>query len=279
MSTLTRKILIGLAVVVVVAIVGAIVFVIPNLREDDRPQATEPAPSTTTAPTAPTESELNTGALGFGRPDADLSGRTVMNPTNPAGWPLPQSDPIGPRVECTNDGRQVTSPEEMMIQHNFGVATLYSKTDGPSYIDGLVLAGYSRTPQGAALAAANFLPRALAGGEVAVEASDKLLLDRAQPVGPTEKESEESASVNTDTVALRAPMGFKILSCTDSFTVVELAMIRDVDDNGKRMHTPAYMGLRMNMVWDQGTWKAREATGPASFGPYDSLDGFTRWAL
>ena len=56
-------------------------------------------------------------------------------------------------------------------------------------------------------------------------------------------------------------------------------LLRDVDDTGARMPSPTYTGLRMNMVWDQGTWKAREATGPAQFGPYNSLDGFTRWAL
>ncbi|OAK53795.1 hypothetical protein [Rhodococcoides kyotonense] len=278
MSALTRKLLIGLAAFVVVAVVGAIVFVIPNMKDDDPAQTAETSPTTST-PSAPTDTTLNTGAPGFGLPDADLSGRTVMVPVNPAGWPLPLSDPAGPRVECTNDGTPVTSPEEMMIQRNFGVATLYSKTDGPSYLDGLVLAGYTRTPQGAALAAANFLPRGMAGGAVAIEASEKLLLGGSEATGPDARTIEEGKPVNTETVALRAPMGFKILSCTDSFVVVELALIRDVDDSGRRMQNPTYTGIRMNMVWDQGTWKAREATGPAQFGPYNSLDGFTRWAL
>ncbi|QII03721.1 hypothetical protein BH92_27065 (plasmid) [Rhodococcoides fascians A21d2] len=278
MSALTRKLLIGLAVFVVVAIIGAIVFIIPNMSDDDTPPTTAGPPPTTAAP-APGDTDLDTGAEGFGVPDADLSGRTVMVPNNPAGQPLPQREPTGPRVECTNDGRPVTSPESMMIQRNFGVSTLYSETDGPSYIDGLVLAGYTRTPQGAALAAANFLPRGLAGGDVAVEASEKLLLNGSEAVGPDAQAVEENKPVNTATVALRAPMGFKILSCTDSFAVVELALIRDVDDAGRRMQNPTYTGLRMNMVWDQGTWKAREATGPAQFGPYNSLDGFTRWAL
>jgi len=278
MSALTRKLLIGLAVFVVVAIIGAIVFIIPNMNDDDTPPTTAGPPPTTAAP-APGDPDLDTGAEGFGVPDADLSGRTVMVPNNPAGQPLPQREPTGPRVECTNDGRPVTSPESMMIQRNFGVSTLYSETDGPSYIDGLVLAGYTRTPQGAALAAANFLPRGLAGGDVAVEASEKLLLNGSEAIGPDARAVEENKPVNTATVALRAPMGFKILSCTDSFAVVELALIRDVDDAGRRMQNPTYTGLRMNMVWDQGTWKAREATGPAQFGPYNSLDGFTRWAL
>lgn len=279
MSALTRKLLIGLAVFVVVAVVGAIVFVIPNMNDDDLAQTTDTVPSTTAPPTA-TDSELNTDAPGFRIPDADLSGRTVMIPNNPAGWPLPQSDPIGPRVECTSDGAPVTSPEEMMIQRNFGVATLYSKTDGPSYIDGLVLAGYTRTPQGAALAAANFLPRGLAGGPVAVEATEKLSLIPDEEIGSQEKKEAELAKpVNTETVALRAPMAFKILSCTDSFTVVELAQIRDVDDTGQRMQNPTYTGLRLNMVWDQGTWKVSKLDGATTGGPYSSLDGFTRWAL
>ncbi|WP_032365716.1 lipase chaperone [Rhodococcoides fascians] len=277
MSRRIRTVLIAVAAIVVIVVVGAVFFVVPNMNDDDAPSTTA-APPTTAAPTSG-DSELDTGADGFGVPDADLSGRTVMVPNNPAGQPLPQREPTGPRVECTNDGRPVTSPESMMIQRNFGVSTLYSETDGPSYIDGLVLAGYTRTPQGAALAAANFLPRGLAGGDVAVEASEKLLLNGSEAIGPDARAVEENKPVNTATVALRAPMGFKILSCTDSFAVVELALIRDVDDAGKRMQNPTYTGLRMNMVWDQGTWKAREATGPAQFGPYNSLDGFTRWAL
>ncbi|WP_206489964.1 hypothetical protein [Rhodococcus sp. KRD162] len=277
MSRRIRTVLIAVAAIVVIVVVGAVFFVVPNMNDDDAPSTTA-APPTTAAPTSG-DSELDTGADGFGVPDADLSGRTVMVPNNPAGQPLPQREPTGPRVECTNDGRPVTSPESMMIQRNFGVSTLYSETDGPSYIDGLVLAGYTRTPQGAALAAANFLPRGLAGGKVAIEASEKLLLNGSEAVGPDARAAEESKAVNTETVALRAPMGFKILSCTDSFAVVELALIRDVDDAGRRMQNPTYTGLRMNMVWDQGTWKAREATGPAQFGPYNSLDGFTRWAL
>ncbi|WP_407727631.1 hypothetical protein ACJEDT_25745 (plasmid) [Rhodococcoides fascians] len=277
MSRRIRNILIAVAALVVVIAVGAIFFIVPNMNDDD-PSDTAKPPTTATPP-ASGEANPNTGAEGFGTPDADLSGRTVMVPNNPAGQPLPQRAATGPRVECTNDGRPVTSPESMMIQRNFGVSTLYSETDGPSYIDGLVLAGYTRTPQGAALAAANFLPRGLAGGEVAIEASEKLLLNGSEAVGPDARAVEADKPVNTETVALRAPMGFKILSCTDSFAVVELALIRDVDDTGVRMPNPTYTGLRMNMVWDEGTWKAREATGPAQFGPYTSLDGFTRWAL
>lgn len=275
MSRRLRNTLIAVAALLVVAIVGAIFFIVPNM--DDDTQTT--ADPTTTAPPASEEPNPNTGADGFGIPDADLSGRTVMVPNNPAGQPLPQRAPTGPRTECANDGQPVSSPESMMIQRNFGIATLYSETDGPSYIDGLVLAGYTRTPQGAALAAANFLPRGMAGGEVAIEASDKLLLNGDKVIDPEARAVEESKAVNTETVALRAPMAFKILSCTDSFAVVELALIRDVDDTGARMPNPIYTGLRMNMVWDKGTWKAREATGPAQFGPYSSLDGFTRWAL
>lgn len=279
MSALTRKLLIGLAVFVVVAVIGAIVFVIPNMNDDDTPPTTA-APSPTTAAPAPGDSELDTGAEGFGVPDADLSGRTVMVPNNPAGQPLPQREPTGPRVECTNDGRPVTSPESMMIQRNFGVSTLYSETDGPSYIDGLVLAGYTRTPQGAALAAANFLPRGLAGGPVAVESTEKLTLIPDEKIGTQgKKEAELAKPVNTETVALRAPMAFKILSCTDSFAVVELAQIRDVDDAGRRMQNPTYTGLRLNMAWDGGTWKVSKLDGATTGGPYSSLDGFTRWAL
>ena len=279
MSARTRKLLLGLAVFVVVAVVGAIVFVIPNMNDDDTSPTAAAPPTTSTLPEEG-DSDLNPGADGFGIPDADLSGRTVMVPNNPAGQPLPQRAPTGPRVECTDDGRPVTSPESMMIQRNFGVATLYSETDGPSYIDGLVLAGYTRTPQGAALAAANFLPRGLAGGPVAVETTEKLTLIPDEEIGSQEKKEAELAKpVNTETVALRAPMAFKILSCTDSFTVVELAVIRDVDDTGRRMQNPTYTGMRLNMAWDGGTWKVSKLNGSTTGGPYDSLDGFTRWAL
>ncbi|WP_206509847.1 hypothetical protein [Rhodococcus sp. KRD197] len=277
MSRRLRTVLIGLAAIAVVVLVGVIAFIVP-MREDEPPTTAGP-PATTAAPT-PDDSDLDTGAEGFGVPDADLSGRTIMVPNNPAGQPLPQRDPTGPRVECSIDGQPVTSPESMMIQRNFGVSTLYSETDGPSYLDGLVLAGYTRTPQGAALAAANFLPRGLAGGPVAVETTEKLTLIPDEEIGSQEqKEAELAKPVNTEIVALRAPMAFKILSCTDSFAVVELAVIRDVDDTGNRLQNPTYTGMRLNMAWDGGTWKVSKLTGSTTGGPYNSLDGFTRWAL
>jgi hypothetical protein len=276
MSRRIRSILIAVAALVVVAIVGAIVFIAPNMNDDAPPTTASPPPQPTPTST-PGEAELDTGAEGFGTPDADLSGRTVMVPNNPAGQPLPQRDPTGPRVGCTSDGRAVTSPEGVMIQRNFGLSTLYSATDGPSYIDGLVLAGYTRTPQGAALAAANIYPRLQAGGPVTVEATEKLTVIDSGHFTDEQKNAESQKPVNTEPVALRAPTAFRILSCTDSFTVVELAMIRDVDDNGQRMQSPTYTGIRLNMVWDGGTWKARE-NQRAGFGPYTSLDGFTRWA-
>ena len=276
MNRRLRTVLITVAAIVVIAIVGAIVFIIPNTN-DDTPTTTAGPPPTTAAPT-PGDTELDTGAEGFGVPDADLSGRTVMVPNNPAGQPLPQREPTGPRVECTNDGRPVTSPESMMIQRNFGVSTLYSETDGPSYIDGLVLAGYTRTPQGAALAAANLYPRLQAGGPVTVEATEKLTVIDPGRFTDEQKNAEALKPVNTAPVALRAPTAFRILSCSDTFTVLELAMIRDVDDNGQLMPSPTYSGIRLNMVWDGGTWKARE-NQRAGFGPYNSLDGFTRWTL
>ena len=276
--TRTRTLIAAAAAVLVLVVVGAIAFVVPNLRGGEDTDTA--APPTSAAPTPdPGTSELNTGATGFGIPDADLSGRTVMVPNNPAGQPLPQRDPTGPRTECTPDGAPVTSPEGVMIQRNFGVSTLYSETDGPSRFDGLVLAGYSRTPQGAALAAANILPRTLARGPVALEAVNKLVLDGGSVVDSEAGQEDVDGPVNTDIVALRAPMGFKILSCTSNFVVVELALIRDVDDTGQRLQQPQYYGMRLNMVWDNGTWKGREATGPGSTGPYSSLDGFTRWAL
>lgn len=277
MSPRRRTLLIGAAALAII-VLAAVIIVRFSGGDDQPPTATAPTPATS-VPAAEAPSNMGTGEEGFGIPDADLSGRTIMVPNNPAGQPLPQREPIGPRVECTDDGRQVTSPESMMIQRNFGVSTLYSETDGPSYIDGLVLAGYTRTPQGAALAAANFVPRTLAGGPVAIEAADKLILDGGDIGDPAERAEEAAKPVRTETVALRAPVAFKILSCTESFAVVELAMIRDVDDTGARLQSPVYAGLRLNMVWDGGTWKTREATGPASFGPYPSLDGFTRWAL
>ena len=280
--TRTRTLIVASAAVLVLVVVGAIAFVVPNLRGGEDTDTA--APPTSAEPTPdPGTSELNTGATGFGIPDADLSGRTVMVPNNPAGQPLPQRDPTGPRTECTPDGAPVTSPEGMMIQRNFGLSTLYSETDGPSRFDGLVLAGYSRTPQGAALAAANFVPRMYARGPVTVEAGQKLFLfdgsPEANPVfDPVEVEKESAKPVRTDPEAMRAPMAFRVLSCSDSFAVVELAFIRDVDDNGRRLQQPQYNGLRYNMAWDDGTWKVRP-NERAEFGPYASLDGFTRWAL
>lgn len=277
MSTRIRRLVIAAAVLVVLAVIGALIFVVPDRGDGTGSDVAGSPPSSAPEP-AQDDSATDTGATGFGIPDSDLSGRTVMVPNNPAGQPLPQRDPTGPRTECAPDGAPVTSPEGVMIQRNFGFSTLYSETDGPSRFDGLVLAGYSRTPQGAALAAANFVPRIYARGAVGVEAAEKLALLTDVPFRDDDVAAERAEPVNTDVEALRAPMAFRVLSCSDSFAVVELALIRDVDDNGRRLQQPQYNGLRYNMTWDAETWKVRP-NERAEFGPYDSLDGFTRWAL
>jgi hypothetical protein len=244
--------------------------------DDGEPNTTAPAAAPTTAPaTAPS----NNGRSGFADPVTDLLGRKVMIPNNPAGEVLPQQDPAA-RIGC-DPVRGVPSPESVMIQRNFDSPHLFSTSDGPTRIDGDLLRGYTRTPQGAALAGWNTWERLQVGGETArrVLADQVVMTDEQRTKvdevpalgGPELRQSARQAAM--------APEAFRVLSCDAEYVSVEYAVAKMGDENGPYLNRQ-WLGYRFTMLWRDGDWKLQPAGSTLAPAPYLTLgEGWTTWAV
>ncbi|MET3642744.1 hypothetical protein ABIC73_004347 [Prescottella equi] len=259
------------ALAVVIAI--AAIFVVVTGKDDDTSTGAAPAaPSSTAA--QPME---NTGDNGFGNPTADMLGRKVMHPNNPAGQALAQTAP-GPRTEC-DPGAPVTSPTGVMIQTTFDTPNLFSTSDGPTKVDGLIARGYSHSPQGASLAAYNIWQRFQLGGDVAAAVLENQAVADPEVMKRFEAEgmAETRASAETRKVT-PAPSAFRVLSCDPDFVVTEYATRYFGDENGP-FPTERWATFRFNMVWQDGDWKMQFLKGAASASVIDDLTGWTAWAF
>lgn len=277
MSTLARRLLIAAAVVALLAVIGGLIFVVPNLGDDDA--ATDAAdPATTSAPTpAPSApGSVDNGRTGFGTPVVDILGRKVTVPNNPVGAPLPQEQ-AGERSGCGTAG-PLSSPTGVQIQQTVGLPTLVSTSDGPTRINGNVLTGYSRTPQGAALAGWNWIGRVYGPGPVAKDAYEKLTVATDELAQKSAGETWEGEGLSGS--SFPAPEAFRIVSCTDDFASVEYAINIPIDDNGQRRTTPAWTVMRASLFHDSGEWRARLDGRSVSATPdVTSIAGFTPWTL
>ncbi|WP_043738445.1 hypothetical protein [Nocardia asiatica] len=260
-----------------IALVVAVVTVLVIGRHDS---STDTSPAPITVEAAPTSADPPTGS-GFADPTSDRYGRKVAIPNNPAGQPLPQREPAPGRIEC-GPGGAVTSPEQVMIQHSYGMPVLVSPTDGPTRLERTVLTGYRHSPQGAVLAGWNWISRSYVGGAPArdtftaltmLSADDRDRIAQAPLAMPSNAEKFRAAVV--------APDAFRVLSCDAEFVAAEWALRLEVDDSGTPTTTPRWIGMRLNLLWREGTWKVQPSkeTSLGSGHRYNSLEGWTRWTL
>ncbi len=277
MSRRIRSILIAVAALVVVVVVGAIFFIVPAMNYDDSASPVAAPPTTQPTPSDPSGTGSN-GQRGFGAPVVDILGRKVTVPNNPIGQPLPQTAPE-PRIECTPTNTPVTSPAGVQIQQTTAVPMLVSTTDGPDAISGNVLTGYSRSPQGAALAGWNWLAALYGPGPVAKDAYQQLTVQTAELDALTANEQWDNPASSAAT-ALPAPVGFHVISCTEDFASVEYAIEIPVDENGRRRTTPVYSVLRAGLFYDGDHWKARlDSRSVSGNTEITDISSFTRWSF
>ncbi|MBF6170281.1 hypothetical protein [Nocardia blacklockiae] len=258
------------AVLALIVVVGVFMYVGRGDSGGDKPA--EPLPS----PAAGTGS---TGATGFAAPQVDLFGRRVDVPNNPAGQPLSQ-DPSKEKSPTDDDwltAAPAGTTEPRGWQRVYGASVPFSTSDGPARLDEQGLAvGYSHTPQGAALAAAqityrlNARPadRALYTAQVRVSDQQLAAYDKALRAGKLPQQQPERI-----TKYLVAPDAFKVENYADDMAIVRLAARGPVND-GKQV----WAAIRLVMVWDAGDWRLKptEANGsPAEY--IDSIAGWTRW--
>lgn len=208
----------------------------------------------------------------FGRdnttPEHSASGPVAAGPEAPGkGSPLPQQPEL---VRSPADPAWLTgAPHDISWQRVDGVPLPFSSSDGPARIDGAVASGYSHTPQGAVMAAAQISFRlAWSPDYERVVRAQTAVSDqtRQQLVDARASNSLDPAVVGQ---YASAPVAFKIAEYTAEATTLWLAF-------------PARDGqftfARAALVWSGNDWKYSDQFSVMAIDlpPSPSLDGFTR---
>ena len=229
------------------------------------------------APGAPSPA-AGSDATGFAAPAVDVFGRRVDVPNNPAGQVLPQ-DPSKEHKPSDQDWL-TAAPTGITAAHGwqrvFGASVPFSSSDGPTRITDGLATGYSHTPQGAVLAAAqityrlNARPadRDLYVRQVKANAAQLAAYDKARSAGRLPQQQPGGVAWY-----LWLPGGFRVENCADDLPVVRLPTRGPVND-GKQL----WAAVRLVMVWDNGDWRLKPTDASGSQTEYvDSLDGWTKW--
>ncbi|WP_327119013.1 hypothetical protein OHB12_12170 [Nocardia sp. NBC_01730] len=262
----SHRLLIILLASISAIVIAAFVLTITN---DDSPRDIPADPGSTIAPTERTFPDLppTTAPL---PPTTDLFGNRLEVPHDESGVALPQ-DP-STRPEPTRPDYLITPPAWMQWQRGWGGAALpVSGSDGPARIHYGIATGFAHTPQGAALAAADALARALAAPEgVWQEAvreryygGGQALLDR---FSRSRKRTRDAARYVVVPDGVRIQPGYR-----DDLAVVQFAAHDNI----------GYTISAWPMAWIDGDWRVRVPDNvEILWGPgasTSSLAGFGVW--
>lgn len=260
--------LIAAAVVVIIVVAATAALTTHRHHDDYATTSTDPAPTPTQTP-VPAPS-------GFAPPRSDPFGRRIDLPANPAGQPLPQTVP---HHVATDSDWLTAAPAGTLGKGGWqqvnGVVVPYSTSDGPTQtIDG-VAAGWTHTPQGAALALAwiawqlNARPGDRALYQRGLADPDMAAFDRINAAHTVPDQLPE-----TETRWLLASSAFHVDSYDDDLAVVRIATTTAPDDAG----TPQWMTAQLAAVWKGGDWRLLSPTGSTpSEATIASLHGWTLW--
>jgi hypothetical protein len=255
------------AVLALIVVVGVFMYVTHgNSRAEQSAKVPAPSPA------------AGSNATGFAAPGVDLFGRRVDIPNNPAGQPLPQD--VSKQHKPSDPDWLTAAPqgttEARGWQRVYGASVPFSTSDGPIDIDKGLAVGFSHTPQGAVLAAAqityrlNARPadRDLYVHQVRASAAQLAAYDSARTAGKLPAQQPERI-----TRYLVAPDAFQVENYADDMAIVRLATRGPVND-GKQL----WAAVRLVMVWDNGDWHLKPTDATTDQTEYvDSLDGWTKW--
>ncbi|MBF6302452.1 hypothetical protein IU459_33665 [Nocardia amamiensis] len=258
----------SVSLLALIMIAASIAFAV---RRTDTATSASPsaATDTTSAPPAVT-------GEGFDVPEVDAFGRRVDIPRNPAGQLRDQ----------TVRGRQPSDPDWLSAppaglrepggwQRVHGAVVPFSTSDGPTRIGDGLAAGYARTPQGAALAAAASVnqvaarpgDRAVVAARMVLTAADQAAFDAGIAAGKLPRQQPESV-----TRTLLAPDGFRIDSYAADLAVLRLAAHAQREPSGIR----SWLTVTVPMVWHDGDWRIR---GNGRQLPTETVTDLTGWTL
>lgn len=265
-----------------VIVAGAITFALT--RHNDHPAT--PALTTPTLPPSPTATVAPGSVPGLGVPEADIFGRRVDIPTDPAGAILTQrpetqkkpTDPdwltAAPAGLCDRRiGMTECAPGGWQRIH--GAVVPMSSSDGPTRIDTGVAAGYAHTPQGAALAAAYTVY------EIAARPADSVLRDQRAILTDADRRQFDAAAAQGRLPAqldeaytrwMLAVDAFRVDSYADDYAVISLAA-RAAPDGDR----PSWSAVAVPMVWHDGDWRVRGTGTQLPTRTVHDLAGWTTW--
>lgn len=267
---ISKRLLIALSSFLALAVIGAFVW---TFTHDDTPDAHDGRAGvpTSTEPDAPPVFQGTSQQPTPTRepPTTDLFGNRLEVPAQSAGVVVPQNAAARPDPAGTD--YLITAPTGLRWQRIWGgAAAPVSSSDGPTQIIDGIATGFSHTPQGAALAAADALARALAAPEGTWQqvvqnrfyGGGQQLLDR---FARSRSSTPDAARYVTVPDGVRVLPGYR-----PDLAVIEFALTaRD-----------GYATSAWPMVWHDGDWKVRIDDIETLWGPttrVQMLTGFGSW--
>ncbi|BDC75090.1 hypothetical protein MWT96_25515 (plasmid) [Prescottella equi] len=251
------KLMIGLSVLAVIIIAGIVFSIVILVRGEDA------------GPLVPADRNATGGnsqvaqSLFEPEPVFDRVNRVIYVPIDEKGAVLPQSQP-------GTDRPADQAPGGVMLERIHGNMDLpFSTSDGPTrFTDNGVAAGFSRTAQGAGLAAAHYMGYLFGGPD-----RQKMLVDAgflSDPGGEVKKAN--LAAIPNNTPASAMPM-VKVRFNPD-LTLVEFGYSADTAD-GKSKNSVT----KVPMVWREGTgWILKvDSNGMGSTTVPTFGEGWTSW--
>lgn len=258
------KVTIAIAVITVIVVMGAIVSIWIILNGRDEPLAA-PGPATTGEP-----GQRQPAPRFTGDPFFDELGRPVYTPADERGALLTQ-------VTAASGRAASEAPGGIVLQVVHGNLVLpFSTTDGPSGFTGNGIAtGFSRTSQGAGLAAAHYLAFLSTG-------NDRIsLMKEAGLVDDEEGYLQQIVMLNAQGGEGAAEAGRSQIA--PQFVRVEYH--EDLSRVSLGVHLRAPNGEAgnligwMDLVWRDGSGWIVKIRGPETFstGWADSFEGWSQW--
>lgn len=265
----TKRLLIALSSFLALAIIGAFTWTLtydsPHKAHTGGTAASTPAgpdpsaPGDTTLPASPSTEP----------PTTDLFGNRLEVPVDSAGAVVAQN--LSTRPDPSGADYLTAAPAELRWQRIWGgAAAPISSSDGPTQITDGIAGGFGHTPQGAALAAADALARALAAPDGTWQ---QVVRDRFYGGGQPLLDRFARSRAGTPDAAryVTVPDGVRVRpDYRPDLAVVEFALS---DRDGYAVST-------WPMVWVDGDWKVRVDNIEALWGPparVHTLTGFGSW--
>ncbi len=210
--------------------------------------------------------------VGGGQSHPAAQPNTTAGPTQTSPPGSAPANPATTGVRAPNDPQYLTAaPAGVNFQVVHGLQLPFSPVDGPLRIDGPVAAGYSHTPQGAALAAVQLVARLL-------YAPDYQQVVKEQSVIPSPVQSQFVAYRNSRAQAsapdLAATVARTVAFKVDSFTPDQATI--DVAFPNVNGAPGTYVTGPYTVDWSGGDWKITDSSNSPST-TVTSLPGYTTW--